>query len=63
MEHSSAPASGIAAERVKDVCARVSVTAGKELSHLPEPHQPVEGHPAAQRDPRGQTEPGLQHTV
>lgn len=52
MEHSSAPGFNcITAERVKDVRARVSVTAGKELSHLSEPHQLVEGHPAAQRDP------------
>lgn len=57
------PLAVIAAERVKGVCACVCVTAGKELSHLPEPHQPVKGHPAAQRDPRGQTGPGLQYTL
>lgn len=57
------PLTVIAAERVKDACACVSVTAGKELSHIPEPYQPVEGHLAAQRNPRGQTGPGLQYTV
>lgn len=41
----------------------VSVNAGEKLQHLPEPHQPAEGHPAPQRGPRGQAEPGLQHTV
>lgn len=41
----------------------VSVSTGEELPHLPEPHWPAEGHPAAQRHPRGQTEPGLHYTV
>lgn len=67
MERSSAaapqPLTVIAAERLKYVSACVSVSTGKELPHLPEPHGPVEGHPAAQRHPRGQTEPGLHYTV
>lgn len=53
----------IAAEWVQNVFVCAVLNAGEKLQHLPEPHQPAEGHPAPQWGPRGQTEPGLQHTV
>lgn len=53
----------IAAEWVQNVFVCVVVNAGEKLQHLSEPHQPAKGHPAPQWDPRGQTEPGFQHTV